>query len=150
MRYLCGNSYAFSLFLSLSVCLSLSQVANISAASLQPCLRQPDMGSDPYSKTSKSDSDDPIPTLHEDPSSSLVTEKRPGVEQVPSDPSSHDAGGNFKMPLKKLRRPTNWFLYNKEGPPLSFTVDVNVLWWVVLAIAVITRFWRIDFPNFVM
>ena len=140
-----------SLSLSLSLSVSLSQVANISAASLQPCLRQPDMGSDPYSKASKSDSDDPIPeTLREDPSSSLLTEKQPGVEQVPSDPSSHDARGNFKVPLKKLRRPTNWFLYNEEGPPLSFTVDVNVFWWVVLAIAVITRFWRIDFPNFVM
>lgn len=108
------------------------------------------MGSDPYSKTSKSDSDDPVPeSLHEDPSGSLLTEKLPGVEQVPSDPSSHSAEGHFKVPLKP-RRSTNWFHYNKEGPPLSYTVDVNVLWWVVLAIAVVTRFWRIDFPNFVM
>ena len=109
------------------------------------------MGSDPYSKTSKSDSDDHIPeSPHEDPSSSsLLAEKLPGVEQVPSDPSSHDAGGNFKMPLKR-HRPTYWFHYNKEGPPLSYTVDVNVLWWVVMVVAVITRFWRIDFPNFVM
>ena len=108
------------------------------------------MGSDPFSKTSKSDSDDPIPkSLHEDPSSSLLTEKLPGIEQVPSDPSHHDVGGNLKVPLKR-HRPTYWFCYNKEGPPLSYTVDVNVLWWVVLVIAFITRFWRIDFPNFVM
>ena len=134
-----------------SLSLSLSnQVANISAASLPLRLRQPDMGSDPFSKTSNSGSDDPIPeSMHKDPSGSLLTEKLPGVEQVPSDPSHHDVGGILKVPLKR-RQPTNWFQYNKEGPPLSYTVDVNVLWWVVLAIAFITRFWRIDFPNFVM
>ena len=107
------------------------------------------MGSDPYSKTSKSGSDDPIPkSLHEDSSSSLLTKTLPGVEQVPSDPT-HNAGGNFKVSIKR-HRPMSWFRYNKEGPPISYTVDINILWWVVVAIAFITRFWRIDFPNFVM
>lgn len=110
------------------------------------------MGSDPFSKTRKSASNDPIPeSLREDSdsSSSLLTETLPGIEQVPSDPSRSNARGNFKVPLKR-RQLTSWFRYNKEGPPISYTIDVNILWWVVMAITCITRFWRIDFPNFVM
>lgn len=125
-----------------------TQVANISAASLPPLLRQPDMESDPYSKTNKSDSGDPIPNSFHDPNSSRLNDSLPRVEQVPSDPCSN-AGGNLKMPLKRGQL-MSWFHYNKEGPPLSYTVDVNVLWWLIMAIAFVTRFWRIDYPNFVM
>ena len=45
---------------------------------------------------------------------------------------------------------TTWFPYAREAPWLTYTTEVNVLWWVALALAFLTRFWRIDFPHYVM
>lgn len=29
-------------------------------------------------------------------------------------------------------------------------MEVNLLWWIVVVAAFVTRFWRIDFPRYVM
>lgn len=46
--------------------------------------------------------------------------------------------------------PTSWFAYNPGRPWLAYSVEVNVLWWVVVIAAFVIRFWRIDFPRYVM
>ena len=100
------------------------------------------MGSDLYSKTDESSSSDSIPKQFHN---SLLGEDVPSFEHVPNE-SSDDTGSSYKSTSPPMR----WFPHNEEGPPLSYTVDVNILWWVLLALAFITRFWKIDFPNFVM
>lgn len=45
---------------------------------------------------------------------------------------------------------TTWFPYTRERPWLTFTTEINPLWWLALALSFLTRFWRIDFPQFVV
>ena len=45
---------------------------------------------------------------------------------------------------------TIWFPYTRERPWLTFTTEVNLLWWLALALSFLTRFWRIDFPHYVV
>ena len=105
------------------------------------------MDSNLYAKTEESDSSDASPKTKHSPTT--LGEEVSGIEHVPSRGSSDGVGRRYRK-LSTSSRRTNWFPYSKEGPPLSFTVNVNVLWWVVMAIAFVTRFWRIDFPNFVV
>lgn len=95
-----------------------------------------------YSKPAKSDS------ASKSLRNSVLGNDVSGVEQLPSDGHSDDVAADYDK--TSLSRLTHWFPRNMEAPPISYTVEMNVMWWVVLALAFITRFWRIDFPSYVV
>lgn len=43
-----------------------------------------------------------------------------------------------------------WFPRSIEPPPVVHRVELNVLWWVVMALAFAVRFWRLDYPCYVV
>ena len=69
--------------------------------------------------------------------------------QPPSDPSIPQLVGEQRK-VMVVGRPTSWFSYNPGRPWLAYSVEVNVLWWAVVIAAFVIRFWRIDFPRYVM
>ena len=65
---------------------------------------------------------------------------------------------HFSSPIRsQVSRPSKpgpslvtWFPYSNEGVWLSWKVEVNVPWLVLLIVAFFSRFWRIDFPTSVV
>lgn len=51
---------------------------------------------------------------------------------------------------QEMGKPKTWFAHNKEEPPLIFKVELNLLWWLVMGVGLISRFLWIHFPNNVM
>ena len=43
-----------------------------------------------------------------------------------------------------------WFERSGEEPPLVCSVELNVVWWVVVMLGFLVRFWRLDFPCYVV
>lgn len=43
-----------------------------------------------------------------------------------------------------------WFEKSEEKPLVVRRVELNVLWWVVMALAFALRFWRLDYPCYVV
>lgn len=97
-----------------------------------------------YSKTPVPDSSDIAQKSLRNP---ILKDDASEVEQKASDQFDDNSAGYDKM---SLSHQTPWFPPSKEAPPLSYTVEMNVMWCVVLVLAFITRFWRIDFPSFVV
>ena len=80
-----------------------------------------------------------------------TTSRNPGLDDVPA--AKHEASGEHSDDTSAGYDKTNrspWFAPTREAPPLSYTVEMNVMWCVVLVLAFITRFWRIDFPSYVV
>lgn len=60
--------------------------------------------------------------------------------------SSH----THSSPKGQGRGSITWFPKSSEAPPVVWRVELNVVWWVVMAFAFAVRFWRLDFPCYVM
>lgn len=43
-----------------------------------------------------------------------------------------------------------WFQREKGRPLLVYKTELNVVWWVVMLVAAAVRFWRLDFPCYVV
>ena len=95
-----------------------------------------------YSKTPVSGSGD----ITKKPS--MLGDDMPGVNQEASGDHSGDTSAGYDK--TSLSHKTSWFPLNKESPLISYTVEMNIMWCVLLALAFITRFWRIDFPSYVV
>ena len=100
-----------------------------------------------YSKTPVSDSSDMAQKSSRNP---MLDDDTPGAgtQQEASDDHCDDSSAGYDKTSSS--RQTPWFPPSKEAPPLSYTVQMNFMWCVVLALAFITRFWRIDFPSYVV
>ena len=47
-------------------------------------------------------------------------------------------------------KPTTWFPPNPSPPWWTVQVNINVLYWVLIVASFIVRFWRIDYPKYVV
>ena len=44
----------------------------------------------------------------------------------------------------------SWLPQSSEGPLLLLKVELNILWWVMMVLGFLVRFWRLDFPCYVV
>ena len=49
-----------------------------------------------------------------------------------------------------VRTAETWFQRCCNGPLVVYKVELNVVWWLIMATAFLVRFWRIDFPCYVV
>lgn len=98
--------------------------------------------------------------------SSSVTGSQSHSEKLPKSHSGTKHGQNqtkFGVPMTQKRNrtasalqncvslrkvPTTWFQHNEEGPPLTYKTEVNVLFWLVVVLGFVVRFWKLDFPHY--
>ena len=70
-----------------------------------------------------------------------------GYQRVRLVPRTDGKEGYYVIPVWQ---PTMWFPKSTERPFWSYTVEVNPMYWVLIACAFLLRFWKIDFPPYVM
>lgn len=51
---------------------------------------------------------------------------------------------------QQVWKPTVWFPLSKEKPFWSVNMEVNVLFWIMVVVGFLLRFWSLDFPPYVV
>ena len=109
-----------------------SEIKSDSPSTVESNQQPPEPDSVPHAKT-------PVPATKPlesvaKPPSSLPPKGTPCVQRVP----------------KRRARAETWFTRSVEGPLLVYRTDLNILWWLVMGVAFLVRFWRLDYPCYVM
>lgn len=55
-----------------------------------------------------------------------------------------------RRPIPEPRGPTSWFVHSRQRPWITYRAELNVSWWLLLGVAFLSRFWRLDFPRYVL